>query len=265
MMIEDVTTEGPEPVSLRIYRPRSLTTVAPALFWIHGGGFIIGSPEQDEQSSIDFARDLGITVVALRYRLAPEHPAPAAIRDAYAGLTWVFAQAKEWGIDESKIAIGGASAGGGLAATLAIYAHDKGEVAPLFQLLVYPMLDDRTVLRTDIDTRNTRMWSPGSNRFAWSAYLGHDPGAEDTSPYAAAARRADLTGLPQAWIGVGTLDLFHDEDLEYARRLREAGVPCETYVISGAFHGFDAAFRKAGVSRDFWNEQSRALRAAFDA
>ncbi|MBX3099657.1 MAG: alpha/beta hydrolase fold domain-containing protein [Salinibacterium sp.] len=264
MIIEDVTVGGAVPVSLRMYRPKSLTGIAPALLWMHGGGFLIGNPEQDEESSIGFARDLGITVVALRYRLAPEHRAPAALDDAYAALTWVVANAKARGIDASKIAIGGASAGGGLAATLAIYAHDKGDVTPLFQLLVYPMLDDRTVLRTDMDTRNVRMWSPGSNRFAWSAYLGHDPGDQETSPYAAAARREDLTGLPPAWIGVGTLDLFHDEDLEYARRLDEAGVPCETYVVSGAFHGFDTAFRHAGVSQDFWKEQKRALRAAFD-
>ena len=148
-----------------------------------------------------------------------------------------------------RIAIAGASAGGGLAATLAIYAHDKGEVRPAFQLLVYPMLDDRTVTRADHDTRNVRVWTPKSNRFGWTSYLGAEPGSTGVSPYAAAARREDLSGLPPAWIGVGQIDLFHDEDVEYARRLVEAGVACTLSIVPGAFHGFDAVFRKAAVTR----------------
>ncbi|MEL4319273.1 alpha/beta hydrolase [Leifsonia sp. YIM 134122] len=268
VVIENVTVPGPAgagPVSLRVYRPRSLKGAAPALFWIHGGGFISGSPEQDEASSIGFARYLGITVVALRYRLAPGHPSPAAVEDAYAGLRWVISHADERGIDPSRIAIGGASAGGGLAAGLVLYAHDKGEVAPAFQLLVYPMLDDRTVLRTDMDTRNVRIWSPGSNRFGWTSYLGAEPGSDGVSHYAAPARREDLAGLPPAWIGVGTLDLFHDEDLAYAARLEESGVPCEVVTIPGAPHGFDAVFRKANVSREFWRMQAEVLKRALFA
>ena len=259
MSIADVAAGS---VSLRVYRPLAVTGAAPALFWIHGGGFIQGSPEQDEASSIDFARELGITVVALRYRLAPKHPSPAAVEDAYAGLTWMFRNASELGIDPQRIAIGGASAGGGLAASLALYAHDRGEVRPAFQLLVYPMLDDRTVTRTDLDTRNVRVWTPGSNRFGWTSYLGHEPGLPEASEYAAPARRLDLSGLPPAWVGVGTLDLFHDEDLEYARRLNAAGVPAEVHIVPGAFHGFDALFRTKPVARAFWREQARALEAA---
>ncbi|KQO95796.1 alpha/beta hydrolase [Leifsonia sp. Leaf264] len=265
VLIEDVTATGPDgvgEVSLRVYRPRSLRDAAPALFWIHGGGFISGSPEQDEASSIGFARSLGITVVALRYRLAPTHPSPAAVEDAYAGLLGVFDQAEARGIDPERIAIGGASAGGGLAAGLVLYAHDRGEVRPAFQLLVYPMLDDRTVTRTDMDTRNVRIWSPGSNRFGWTSYLGVEPGSDGVSPYAAPARRGDLSGLPPAWIGVGSLDLFHDEDLAYAARLEASGVPCDVVVVPGAPHGFDAVFRKAAVSREFWRTQAEVLRLA---
>jgi acetyl esterase/lipase len=265
MVIEDVTgpeTDGAASVSLRLYRPKNLATPAPALLWIHGGGFIQGAPEQDERTSIAFARNLGMTVAAVRYRLSPQHPSPAAIEDAYAGLLWLFAEAESRGIDPERIAIGGASAGGGLAATLAPYAHDRGEVRPAFQLLVYPMLDDRTVLRTDHDTRNVRVWTPGSNRFAWTSYLGGEPGGADVSPYAAAARREDLSGLPPAWIGVGTLDLFHDEDVVYAERLAAAGVPAELFLVHGAFHGFDALFTRAEVSKEFWREQARALRRA---
>jgi acetyl esterase/lipase len=272
-LLDDLTVEdvevpatGSSPaVSLRLYRPKKHTAPTPALYWTHGGGYIIGNPEQDEASNIAFARELGITVAAVRYRLAPEHPAPAAVEDAYAGLRWLHAQAARLNIDPARIAIGGASAGGGLAASLALVAHDRGEVRPAFQLLVYPMLDDRTAVRIDIDTRFLRIWTTGSNAWAWSVYLGHAPGAATASPYAAAARREDLEGLPPAWIGVGTLDLFHDEDLAYAKRLSHVGVPCEVHVVPGAFHGFDAVFRNAGVSKAFWKEQARALRAALFA
>jgi len=256
MTIEDVQAGS---VSLRVYRPKSLTGRAPALLWIHGGGFLNGSPEQDERSSTDFARELGITVISLRYRLGPANPSPAAVEDAYAGLLYTFAHE---GVDPSRVAIGGASAGGGLAASLALYAHDKGGVAPVFQLLVYPMLDDRTVTRTDHNTRGVRVWTTGSNRFGWTSYLGHEPGLPTASVYAAPARREDLSGLPPAWIGVGTLDLFFDEDVAYAKRLLDAGVPCDTTIIPGAFHGFDAIFPNKPVSREFWSEQARVLRAA---
>lgn len=264
MVIEDVPIrdETAPGASLRIYRPRSVDGAAPALLWMHGGGYLFGNPEQDESRSIAFARGLGITVAAVRYRLSPTHPAPAAVQDAYAALRWLVAHADERGVDPARIAIGGASAGGGLAAALALYAHDRGEVAPAFQLLVYPMLDDRTVLRTDLDTRHVRVWTPRSNRFAWTSYLGQAPGAPSVSSYAAPARRDDLRGLPPAWIGVGTLDLFHDEDLAYARRLTDCGVACEVSAVPGAFHGFDALFPARTVSREFWAEQARALRAA---
>ncbi|WNV85923.1 alpha/beta hydrolase [Umezawaea sp. Da 62-37] len=259
MLIEDVTAPG---VSVRVYRPKAVRGTTPALLWTHGGGYLLGSPEQDELGSIAFARDLGITVVAARYRLAPTHPSPAAVEDAHAALLWLVANADARGVDPTRIAIGGASAGGGLAAALALYAHDRDDVRPAFQLLVYPMLDDRTVLRTDMDTRHVRVWTPGSNRFAWTSYLGAEPGAPDVSPYAAPARREDLTGLPPAWIGVGTLDLFHDEDLVYADRLQVAGVPCEVVTVPGAFHGFDGMFRRTRVVAGFRESQTKALRSA---
>ena len=263
MLIEDVVGPG---VSLRLYRSRSVPGPAPALYWIHGGGFIFGSPEQDVKASIGFARELGITVAAVRYRLAPTHPSPAAVEDAHAGLRWLVRNAEARGIDPARIAIGGASAGGGVAAALALHIHDHDHdhdrIRPVLQLLVYPMLDDRTVLRTDVDTKKVRLWTARSNRFGWRSYLGAEPGSPDVSPYAAPARRTDLAGLPPAWIGVGTLDLFHDEDLEYARRLTDAGVPCEVSVVPGAFHGFDTFFPSATVSRTFRAAQTRALRAA---
>ena len=259
LIIEDIDVPG---VSVRLYRPKDAPPSMPAYLWMHGGGFLIGQPEQDEPNNIALALELKITVAGLRYRLAPKHPAPAAVEDAHAALAWLAAEAPRLGIDPTRIAIGGASAGGGLAATLALVAHDRGVVRPVFQLLVYPMLDDRTATRTDLDTKNVRVWSPASNFSAWSAYLGHPPGQATANPYAAAARREDLRGLPPAWIGVGTLDLFHDEDVTYSKRLEASGVPCELHLVPGAFHGFDALFRKAGVTKAFWREQVRVLRAA---
>ncbi|MFD5268907.1 alpha/beta hydrolase [Streptomyces sp. NPDC058335] len=254
--------KGAPSVSLRVFQPTGLKSAAPALLWIHGGGLIFGAPEQDDRTSIAFARELGITVAAVRYRRASDSPAPAAVEDAYAALRGLIARASELHIDIDRIAIGGASAGGGIAAALALLAHDHAEIRPVFQLLVYPMLDDRTTTRTDLDARNMRLWTPKSNQYGWSSYLGDAVAGPDVSPYAAAARREDLTGLPPAWIGVGTLDLFHDEDVEYARRLSDSKVPCELHIVPGAFHGFDAVFPKADVSQQFWRLQARALDAA---
>jgi acetyl esterase/lipase len=135
--------QGAPPVSLRVFQPTGLRAAAPALLWIHGGGLIFGAPEQDDRTNIAFARQLGITVAAVRYRLAPDSPAPAAVEDAYAALQGLIARAGELRIDIGRIAIGGASAGGGIAAALALLAHDRAEIRPVFQLLVYPMLDDQ--------------------------------------------------------------------------------------------------------------------------
>ncbi len=259
--IEQITIPGQNNASgvpLRIYRPHRLVEPAPALLWFHGGGYVMGNEAQAEADQIQLARELGITVVSVRYRLAPDHPSPAAVEDAYAAFLWLNSVAHSRGIDSSRIAVGGASAGGGLAASLALYANDRGTLRPVFQLLVYPMLDDRTVLRTDLDTEHVRMWEPASNLYAWSSYLGHAPGLADASEYAAPARRSDLSGLPPAWIGVGTLDLFYDEDRTYAERLTAAGVPCELVVVPGAFHAFDM-FAKAPVVKEFKAERTRAL------
>ena len=263
--IEDLTIPGPQgapAVRVRLYRPNSLGRPVPALLWIHGGGFLIGRPEQDERSSIAYARELGILVVAVDYRLGPASPYPAPLEDCYAALRWLHAQAAQLGVDPDRIAIGGASAGGGLTAGLALLAHDRGEVKPVFQLLIYPMLDDRTTLRTDIDGRNHRVWNARCNVYGWRAYLAADPGGAGVSPYAAPARREDLTGLPPAWLGVGTIDLFHDEDLAYAKRLSDSGVPCEVQVVPGAFHAFDLLFVKTDVVRSFWQSHVAALRHA---
>jgi acetyl esterase/lipase len=253
---------GAPPVRVRIYRPDTIAGAAPALLWIHGGGYVMGAPEMDDLRCAENARDLGIVVVSVDYRLAPEHPFPAPLEDCYAALRWLFTNAAALGVSPDRIAIGGASAGGGLTAALAQLAHDREEVNPAFQVLIYPMLDDRTAARTDIDGTNHRGWNHGSNVFGWTSYLGQAPGGSIVPEHAVPARRADLSGLPPAWMGVGTCDLFLDEDLAYARRLKDHGVPCEVAVVPGAFHGFDAIHRRAPVSRDFRAGYVAALRRA---
>lgn len=251
-------SDGAPDVRVRLYRPLGLPPAAPALLWLHGGGHLIGKPEQDDRTCLEFARR-GMTVVSVDYRLSPEHPFPAALDDAHAALTWLAAPNGELAVDTDRIAVGGSSAGGGLAAALAQRVHDEGRIRLALQLLVYPMLDDRTVLRDDAAPADLRVWTPGSNRLGWASYLGAAPGSAAVPEYAVPARRTDLTGLPPAWIGVGTADLFHDECVAYARRLEAAGVPVTLDVVDGAFHGFDAVFRNASVTRRFIDAQAAAL------
>lgn len=250
-----------ETTSIRLFRPSGIAGPVPTLLWIHGGGHLFGSPEQDDRSNIAFTRELGIVVAAVRYRLGADAPSPASLEDCHAALRHVVENAADLGVDPTRIAIGGASAGGGIAAALVLQTHDRGEIPVAFQLLIYPMLDDRTTLRTDLDKLPVRMWTTKSNNRGWRTYLGGEPGVDGISPYAAPARRADLSGLPPTWIGVGTVDLFYDEDVEYARRLRTAGVTCTLDIVSGAFHGFDQLFAKTPVASSFLQAQMNALRS----
>jgi len=241
-------------VRVRVFRPASPSGSGAALLWIHGGGYVIGHAAQDDVLCRRFSRELGIVVVSVDYGLAPENPYPAPLEDCYSALTWLAGLPS---VDPARVAIGGASSGGGLAAALALLARDRREVPLVAQLLVYPMLDDRTVDREGLDNAGLRVWNQASNKFGWSAYLG------DADPEVAVpARREDLAGLPPAWMGVGTLDLFHDEDLAYADRLNDAGVPCQVEVIAGAFHGFDGIVPKAQVSQSFFKSQCAMLRQA---
>lgn len=254
--------DGRPPIRVRVYRPERPPAPVPALLWVHGGGFVMGDSEIDQDNHIALVRETGIAVAAVNYRLAPRHPFPAPTEDCYAALRWLHSEGQALGVLPSRIAVGGSSAGAGLAAAVALMAHDRNGPPLVFQLLIYPMLDDRTALRTDIDLPDARLWSNKCNRFGWSAYLQKPPGGTDVHPYAAPARRENLAGLPSAWIGVGTLDLFHDEDLRYAKRLTESGVICELRVVEGAYHGFDLFSPKADVVRQFRRSYVNAMKRA---
>jgi acetyl esterase/lipase len=247
-------------IRLRIYKPKEMTSPVPVLVWMHGGGLIIGRPEMDDAFLTRCVQELGIVVVSVDYRLAPDHAFPAPLDDCYSALTWVHAHAETLGIDPNRIAIGGQSAGAGLAASLAQLAHDRGEIQPIFQLLIYPMLDDRSALRTDLPNMDLMTWTSANNRFGWESYLQHACGLPTVAPYAVPSRRKDLTGLPPAWIGVGTLDLFYEEDMAYAQKLKECGVACELVVIPGAFHGFDVLDHSLPVVQEFHRAQIAALK-----
>ena len=265
ILIENVLILGQDDrtkIRLRLYKPKFIAAAAPipVMLWLHGGGYVMGNPEMDDRNCAEYVRELGIAVVSVDYRCAPKHPFPAGLNDSYSALKWVVSHAQELRIDSKRIAIGGASAGGGLAAALIQLAHDRQEIKPVFQLLVYPMLDDRTVLRADIDDSNNITWTQKSNRFGWESYLGRECGAQDVPAYSVPARRQDLSGLPPAWIGVGTLDVFHDEDLVYARRLKECGIECEVEVILGAFHGFDVFDPQIPIVQGFRKTQITALK-----
>ncbi|MGR2751868.1 alpha/beta hydrolase [Agromyces arachidis] len=222
-----------------------------ALLWIHGGGFVIGGAAIDDRFCAEVAAELGTVVVSAEYRLAPEHPFPAPLDDCMAAWDWLRDAASARGIDEDRIAVGGESAGGSLAAALAQRLLDDGGAQPCAQLLFCPMLDDRTAARRELDAIRHLTWDNRDNRVGWTAYLDGRPGAGSPPPGAVPARRSDLRGLPPAWIGVGDIDLFHDEDVAYANALTAAGVDCTLDVVAGAPHGFETVARATPVARAF--------------
>ncbi|WP_319444893.1 MULTISPECIES: alpha/beta hydrolase [unclassified Mycobacterium] len=251
---------GAPAVRVLVMTPSEQGGPRPAVLWIHGGGMIAGSPQFEAAGSARLARDLNAIVVSPDYRLAPENPFPAGLDDCMATLRWMRANAEELGLDPDRIAVMGASAGGGLSAAVAQRSHDEGGSLRA-QVLVYPMLDDRSTLTTDHAERGQIAWTPSSNRFGWTAYLGREPRMSDAPEYAAPVRRTNLAGLPPAWIGVGGLDVFCPESVEYADNLTTSGVPCTLLTVPGMYHGADGVAPKAKSMKEFRRSMMEHLKA----
>jgi acetyl esterase/lipase len=235
----------------------------PAILHTHGGGYVLGEARGDVRSLQETAKALDCVCVSVDYRLAPETHWQGSTADNYAGLKWLHDHAQELGADRARIAVMGESAGGGHAALLALRARDCGEVPIVLQVLVYPMLDDRTGTSRPVPAHlGSSMWNSASNRYGWQSFLGMEPGGNNVPVAAVPARVAELAGLPPTWIGVGSIDLFVEEDVEYARRLIVAGVRTELEVVPGAFHGFDID-TSATVAKQFRATKLNALRRAF--
>jgi acetyl esterase/lipase len=265
VITEDKIIPGPPgapDVTVRTFRPEKISKALPGLLWIHGGGYILGNIDADDESVKEMVLAAECAVVSVEYRLAPENQFPASLEDCYAALKWMASHADELHIDRSRLAIGGASAGGGLAAGLALLTRDRAEVNIVFQLLIYPMLNDSNTAPASDTLPETLLWTRENNLIGWRAYLGCEPGNKDVSCYAAAFRAENLQGLAPAYIAVGDIDLFAGEDIEYARRLVVAGVPTELHVYPGACHAIDMLAPNADISRRFSQDIKRALKLA---
>jgi len=233
----EITVPGVDgPVRCLLYKPPSSDALRPGYLHVHGGGYIMGSPEGSDIGNVAICAKLGVVVLSVDYRLAPEHPIPAPLDDCYAGLQWLHENAQTLSVDRERIGVGGESAGGGLAAALAIRARDVGDFAICHQHLTYPMLDDRTgdAAHYGDPLVGEFVWTRARNQYGWRSYLGDAPAAAPQVP----ARVADVSGLPHTWMFTVSLDLFRDENIAYAQRLLAGGVPVELELFAGACHGF---------------------------
>ncbi|HVK98346.1 MAG TPA: alpha/beta hydrolase [Dongiaceae bacterium] len=247
-------------MTVRVYTPSEGLSGA-GLLWIHGGGYIMGRAAMDDPVCVDYARDLGLVVVSVEYRLAPRFPFPAALDDCYEAWQWFLRHAPGLGVDPNRIVVAGQSAGGGLTASLTQRIHDTDGIQPVAQVLFCPMLDDRTAANATLDAINHRVWNNSNNRMGWSSYLGQAPGQPHVPNYAVPARRENLTGLVPAWIGVGDIDLFHEEDYRYAERLVEQGVETHLHVAPMAPHAFERFAPKAPITQILMASNYRFLTA----
>jgi acetyl esterase/lipase len=230
---------GAKPIRVRTYSPTKSDNPIPAIVHIHGGGFVMGSPEIKDVEDRLFASQLQCAIYSVDHRLAPEAPDPAPVEDIYSVFAWLHANAGQLRPDPCRIGIKGESGGGGFAAAAALYARDREGPKFAFQHLIYPMIDDRTAVRKDLHPHvGEFVWTQENNYFGWRSLLGKEPGSADVSPYAAASRAADVSGLPLIYILVGGLDLFLEENMIYADRLSRAGVPVEFHMYPRTYHGF---------------------------
>lgn len=236
----------------------------PGILHVHGGGFYAGSARASLRQMQQMAKALDCTIVTVEYRLAPEVCYSGSVEDTYTALCWMHENAEAIGVDRTRIAVMGESAGGGLAVLLCAAARQRGGPAILFQALSYPMLDDRTGTTRPAPRHIGAIgWNAAANRFGWQCFLGQEPGGSKVPSAAVPARIMCLAGLPPAFIGVGALDLFVEENIEFAGRLIQAGVPTELLVVPGAFHAFDTVAQETAISRRFAAARADALSRAF--
>ncbi|MCU1604566.1 MAG: Lipase LipH [Modestobacter sp.] len=258
---EDRTVPGPagEPdISVRIYRPAGATSTSAGIYYVHGGGMVLGDVAGEDAAATLLCDQVGAVVVSVEYRLAPEHPHPAPVEDCYAGLVWMAKNATELGVDPDRIAIYGGSAGGGLTIGTAMMARDRGGPALRFMMPIYPMIDDRNETPSSQEITDIGIWDRAGNIEAWAWYLGGQPADQ----YAAPTRAEDVSGLPPAFIDVGTVDLFRDEDIAFAQRLMQAGVPCELHVNPASYHAAEIFAPDAALSKRVWAMRIDALTRA---
>jgi acetyl esterase/lipase len=249
---------GAPDISVRVYRPVNASGTLPGVYFIHGGGMVLGSVEGENAVAMQVCEQVGAVVVSVEYRLAPEHPHPAQSEDCYAGLVWMARNAAELGVDPGRLAVYGGSAGGGLTIAVVLLARDRGFPAIRFQMPIYPMIDDTNETASSHEITDVGVWDRPTNIEAWQWYLGD--GKPDQ--YAAPMRAEDLSGLPPAFIDVGTVDMFRDEDITFAMRLMQAGVPTELHVNPGAYHASEALAPQAALSERIWQRRFAALRRA---
>ena len=243
-----ITSRDGHIVNLRTCRPANVCDPLPVFYWMHGGGYVLGSARQGDAFTLRAASELGMFAVSVEYRLAPETPYPGPLEDCYEGLAHLVENAAALNLDTDKIIIGGVSAGGGLCAGLGLLVRDRGAFSVLGQLLLYPMIDDRNVAATSDTLADTLVWTRAANLFGWQSYLGDLYGSNNIPIYAAPARATDLSGLPPTYLPVGDLDLFLDENIAYAQKLTRSGIPTHFHVFPGAYHGFNAFAPEAPAS-----------------
>lgn len=248
-----------------IYQKKDAPAKSPAIVYFHGGGMIAGHPGVDDPKCQQLVSDMGFKIFSVDYRLAPEVPYPGPLEDCYTVLSYVFDNADKLGVDKGKIAVGGESAGGGLSASICLLARDRKKYNIAFQLLIYPWLNDKTAITTDPGPAfGEYVWTRDANKFAWKCYIGDKAGGDETPGYAAALRAKDVSNLPPAFIGVGSMDLFLKDDLAYAERLMTAGTRVEVNVVPGAYHVFDMYNLDAEVTRNFYKSYCTAMAREMD-
>jgi acetyl esterase/lipase len=255
--------EGEPDIVVSVFTKRTHVPGGPGIYYLHGGGMVIGSRLDGVDLVLEWVQCFDAVAVSVEYRLAPEHPDPAPIHDAYAGLVWTAAHAGELGFDPGRLIIAGASSGGGLAAGTALMARDRGGPALAAQILSCPMLDDRNETISSHQIDGIGLWDRGSNEAGWTALLGDRRNTDQVSVYAAPARATDLSGLPPTYIDCGSAEAFRDEDAAYASAIWAAGGVAELHVWAGGFHAFDGMVPQAAISRAAHDTRTRFVARIF--